>query len=352
MILALLHTALAIEGPAMGADPQEKRLFVRAEIAGRAFAILPESGVSRGFALPRSRVGAQIFGPYGASARLVTVGSRTGGANGYIGVDGEAFVPRIQLAEARWDAPGVGLSLAGGIVDDIWVGTHQPEWGHPEMAGTPTLSNRILDRADMGGWVSWTAPENRFSASVSVTSGEGETRRERNNGVDVAAMVTVRPWVSDSMRVTVRAYGREGSRGAVQARNHRLGGSARLDHTYVAVSAMAMAGWGSNQADGSLEPLLVAGYARTAMDLPFVGYARFDYLLADRGNAGTATQVVRLGGGPRLPLKGDAPFWLTAGWEGTRNGPAAGPVAGVPTGSDQVFLQLSCDLRANVPLEK
>ena len=352
-ILALfLPTATAVEGPAMGSEPEPQQLVLRAEIAGRVFAILPESGVSRGFSLPRSRVGARFMGPHGASARLVMVGTRSGGANGYIGIEGEAFVPRFQIAEARWESAELGLSLAAGIVDDIWVGMHQFEWGHPEMAEAPVRAANLLDRSDLGGWVSWTSRERRFSASVSVMSGEGEVRRERNNGLDVAVMVTGRPVVSDDLTVTLRLYGREGSRGAVQARNHRLGGSGRVDHRLVSASAMAMAGWGDNRADGTLEPLLVAGYVRTAMDLPVVGYARFDYALADRSDGDTSTQTVRLGGGPRLPLKGGAPFWLTAGWEGQRNGPAAGPVAGIPTGSDQVFLQLSTDLRATLPMEK
>lgn len=350
MILAL-STVFAMEGTPMGDDLPEEALDVRAELAGRGFVLLPESGVSRGFALARSRLSTRLLGPHGASLRVAMVGTRSGGTNGYIGIEGETFVPRLQIAEARWDAPDLGLALAAGIVDDLWTGTSQAEWAHPELAVVPTLAQDVLDRSDLGGWISWTAPEARVSISLSVTSGEGETRRERNNGVNIAGLLTVRPLLTDDASVTLRVVGREGSRGAVQSRNHRFGGSARLDHERFVASAMAMAGWGSNDADGTLEPFLASVYARTSTELPFVAIARFDYALAHRPNGDTRTTDVFLAGGPRLPLKSGAPAWLTLGWQGTRNGPEAGPVSGVVTGNDLLFLQLSTDLSARIPLE-
>lgn len=351
MILALLTTSWATEALPVGADLPAPALSLRTELAGRAFTTLPVSGVSRGFALPRARMVAQLQGPSGVRLRVATVASRSGGQTGYLGIDGESFVPRLQLAEARYDAPSLGLSLAAGVVDDLWTGTTQPVWAHPEIAPVAPLTQRLLDRADLGGWVSWTAPERWVSLTVSATSGEGETRRERNNGVDVAGLLTVRPVQTEDLRLTLRAYGREGSRGLMQSRNHRLGGGVDLEHPWLVASAMAIAGWGTNQGDGSLEPLVVSAYARTAASLPFVAYGRFDLALADRADPDTRTTVVHLGGGPRLPLKGDAPAWLGIGWQGTRNGPGAGPVAGVVTGSDLLFVQLSMDLTARVSLE-
>lgn len=351
MILALFTTAFATEALPLGDELPEPELQVRGELAGRGYVLLPESGVSRGFSLPRARLVTRMLGPHGASFRIATTATRSGGQNGYIGIEGEAWVPRIQLAEARFDAPSLGVAVAGGVVDDLWVGTSQAAWAHPEIADTATLSLGLLDRADIGGWVSWSAPDARVSATVSATTGEGETRRERNNGVDVAGLVAVRPIVSDTMQLTLRAYGRDGSRGVARARNHRLGGSATLEHDLLAASALAVAGWGSNDADATLQPLVVSAWARTATDLPLVAFGRFDYALADRGDTDTRTTVVHLGGGPRLPLKGNAPAWIGLGWQGTRNGPAAGPVAGVVTGSDLLYLQISVDLAARVPLE-
>ncbi|MCB9674473.1 MAG: hypothetical protein H6737_05105 [Alphaproteobacteria bacterium] len=348
--MIFLATAMALEGRPMGDELPAPALDFRGEMAGRAFVTLPESGVSRGFALPRARFSAHLQGPYGAGIRLVTVAVRSGGQTGYIGIDGETFVPRVQIAEARLDAPSIGLAAAAGVVDDLWVGTHQPAWGLPEVAGEITLLSGVQDRADLGGWVSWTAPERRFSGSVAVTSGEGERRRERNNGIDTALMVTARPWVSDAGTLVIRAYGKEGSRGVEQARNHRLGGSVGLQHGYVHAGAMTMVGWGS-AADGALDPLAVGGFARTGPKLPFVGFGRVDLLWADRDTAGSWSRIVWLGGGPRLPVKPDAPLWLGVGWQGSRFGPDAGPVAGVVSGSDMLFVQLSADITAKVALD-
>ncbi|MEZ4321686.1 MAG: hypothetical protein R3F61_29700 [Myxococcota bacterium] len=348
-MIAWLSMAMALEGRPMGADVPEPELNVRGELAGRAFATYPTSGVSRGFALPRARLSILVRGPHGASVRVATVAARSGGQAGYIGIDGETFVPRIQIAEARLDAPQIGLAAAAGVVDDLWVGTHQPAWGLPEVAGEVTLVSGLQDRADLGGWVSWTGPEARISASLSAVTGEGERRRERNNGADVAGLVTVRPWVSDAGTLTVRAYGKEGSRGAAQARNHRLGGSVGLDTPKVIAGAMTMAGWGS-AADGSLDPFEVEAHVRTGRSLPFVAWGRLDLLWADRDAPDTRSTIARIGGGPRLPLKSDAPFWLGVGWEGSRHQAQAGPVAGVVSGSDMVFVQLSADVKASVPL--
>jgi len=350
---ALLLTTLAlaadcvappiVAAPAMGSDSAATCLGADLDMAGRVFARFPETGLSRGIELSRLRTELQ-WASDTASARLAILPARSGGDDGYIGIAGEAFVPVIQIAEARYDVRPLGLSLAAGLVDDIALMPGQLAWQHIPIA-RPLLTDRGWTvRSDMGGWASWTAPERYVTVTASITTGEGANRRERNNGVDTTVAVIGRPLGSNL--VQIMAWGREGSTGLLQARNHRAGATAWLQHDYVGAGLEAALGWGL-AGDGSLAPGGTSVWARTGPEVPLVGWARFDLGTDARGVDDTAEQTILVGAGPRLPFKGRAPAYIAIAYEGRAAQGNAAPIAGATgtTRSDLVFVQLSSRLR-------
>jgi len=314
------------------------------DVGTRYAALFPDTGLSRGFELARLRgeVGAR-FG--GLSVRASVLPARSGGADGYVGIAGEAVVPIWQVLEARYDVPRYGLAFAGGMVDHIGLMPIQGAWGQVAVARPMLTDQGFENRSDLGGWASWTAPDSWVTATVSLTSGEGSNRRERNDGVDTTATLRVRP--IDGL--TVMAWGREGSDGLLQARDHRVGGAAWYQHPWVVVGADGMRGWGLG-GDGLQEPAGISAWARTGTRSPVVGWARVDRVTNQLGVEGAGGTVSRLVAGPKLPPATGGLGYLVVGWEGRSLGEAAAPVAGgaATSGTNTLFVQLGGRLHGGV----
>ncbi len=187
---ALLTPLLA---PALGSDPAEAGcLAAGIEVAGRFDKTLPAGGLDRQLSLPRALASLGLA-QGGAGARVVLGAVRSGGDDGYVGVDGEALVPRIEVAEARYRLPVAGLSVAAGLVDDPWVGTGNLSWMHRSMVPGLAEDQGWNERSDLGGLVGWTAPASWVTLTGTWTTGEGLARRERNIGQDVAGLLVLRP---------------------------------------------------------------------------------------------------------------------------------------------------------------
>ncbi|MEQ1506323.1 MAG: hypothetical protein ABMB14_29090, partial [Myxococcota bacterium] len=176
----------------MGSTPSPPCGYAAAEAAGRAFAIAPAIGVSRGVALTRARLELGLRADR-VQVRVAATAVRSGGETGYIGIDGESLVPAIQIAEARLDLPDAGFSLAAGVIDDPWVMTIEPAWAHPETVLPLATDQGYLPRSDTGALAGWTGPRGVAAAVVAITTGEGAARRERDDQVDLTAVVRVRP---------------------------------------------------------------------------------------------------------------------------------------------------------------
>ncbi len=313
------------------------------DVGGRFAAQFPDTGLSRGLELARFRgeVGARHKG---ITVRTSMLPARSGGDDGYVGINGESIVPVFQIAEVRYDLATYGLAVAGGLVDDVALMPIQMAWGTIHIA-RPMLSDQGWEnRSDLGGWLGWTAPGQVVSATLSVTTGEGANRRERNDGVDTTATLRVRP--VDGL--TLMGWGREGSDGLLQSREHRVGGAMWFEHPYAVVGVDGVRGWGL-RGDGTLQPAGISAWARTGPKAPVVGWARLDRVtdqLALQGGGGT---ISRVGVGPRLPFDG-GPGYLVVGWEGRSLGASAAPVAGgeATSGTDMVFLQLGARLNGGV----
>ncbi|MCB9761398.1 MAG: hypothetical protein H6739_16265 [Alphaproteobacteria bacterium] len=352
-----LLTPVRPAAPAAKPVPRGSCLNVRLELAGEASQTTPAVGLSRQLALPRARAELGLRSGGVASARVAVEAVRSGGQTGYLGVDGESLLPRLQIAEARADWRRFGLAGAAGLIDDPWVVDGQRTWGLPAVQPTFALSTAWMERADLGVWVAWTAPLDLATVSVAGMSGEGYRRRERNDGQDVSAMLTLRPLaplVDDAERLAISAVARSGSLGIEYARNHRVGLRISAEHPYAAGGVELLAGWGLD-ADADREPGGLSAWARTGRALPAVGWGRVDVARYDRTDADSAVTTLQVGGGPALMSKAGGPprVYLALGYEGTRYGESAAPLAGTSDASatNTFFVQLGANLRGDIALE-
>jgi hypothetical protein len=321
-----------------------------AEVAGRFAQRLPTGGVDRAFSLSRSRYELGLDRD-GAGARLVLAGVRSGGTDSYVGVAGESIVPQIQVAEARYRASTLGLTVAAGLVDDPWVTTANASWDLRSTGPGVGEAQGWLDRSDLGGAAAWTSRDQWVSVAATATSGEGLARRERNNGQDTAALVIVRPLASmgdGPGLLELHAYGREGSRGLGAARDHRAG--ARLTHRspWAAGGVEWLQAWGV-QGDARRAPRAVSGWAQlTPPPLPTLAWARLDHVDEQPGTPDTRAIRTSAGIGLGLPTNVEAspPVRVLVGWDRETRDAAVATLSGATstTKTDALFIQL--DLRA------
>lgn len=331
------------EIPAFHADADLSRCgWVRLEMAGRAGLTLPDVGVSRSLSLPRAHVSGGIALGEVAAARVQVAAVRSGGETGYVGVDGEALVPEIQVAEARVAWTRVGLGAGAGAIDDPWVVTGDAAWGMRSVApGFGELAG-WFERADVGGWLAWGAPGGGLGVRVDLTSGEGIRERERNEGKDLAVTTTVRP-LTDHDALVVTAFGRDGSRGLGLARDHRLGVRAAAHLGAWDTGLEGLAAWGV-AGDAERHPVAGSAWLVARPHGPFLTYARVDVGSEALGEAGAGTLGGFVGAGVALPSP-DRPVELLVGYEGTHVGARVAEIAGTDVDdAHTVFVQLGVDL--------
>ncbi|MCB9796441.1 MAG: hypothetical protein H6741_27405 [Alphaproteobacteria bacterium] len=339
----------AAPGPAESSGPC---LSWDLDVAGQLEATRPVVGLSRQLSLTRARAELGLRGGSWASARVALEPVRSGGVSGYAGIDGESLVPRFQIAEARADWASLGLAAAVGLVDDPWVITGQQAWGLPGIALPMTTGSGWMERADLGGWVAWTAPRELATLSVVSLSGEGYTRRERNDGQDVGAMLRLRPLALTALPpelLVVSGFARSGSRGIEYARNHRAGLRITSTDPRVAGGIEVLAAWGVD-ADSARTPAGLSAWARTGDALPALGWVRVDLMEADWGDADTRTTTLHVGGGPTLRAPDGAipgQVHLVLGYRAQLYAEDAAALAGLGEASTAhtVFLQLGSHLR-------
>jgi hypothetical protein len=338
----------------LGAEPLDGGcLFGDVGAAGRLGASFPDTGVSRGVSLPWARAELGVRSAGDAQARIVLLPLRSGGEQGYVGVAGESLVPVVQTAEARWDWRQAGLTVAGGVVDDPWVMTVQPGWAWRPLLRPMVTESAFFTRSDVGGWLSWTAPDDLVDVTVSVTSGEGFQRRERNDGVNTTVVARAHPLArsGSDLDLMLGVMGREGSYGLGQSPDHRAGAMVSVAHPWVAAGVDGLLGTGL-LGDGSLRPAGASVWARSGDQTPLAAFGRVDRTTALPSAPGAASTLALLGAGLRLPPEPGAPTALVVGWEARRFGPDAAPLAGsaVLARTDTVFLHLQTRLAGALPL--
>ncbi len=340
---------IVFEAPAMApAEAASRCGWVGLDLAGRAGLAFPDVGISRTLTLPRAHVeGGLALGDV-AAARVAVAVVRSGGDDGYIGVDGEALVPEVQIAEARGAWAPLGLGIGAGLVEDPWVASGDAAWGLRPIAATFGEAAGWMDGSDLGGWVGWSAADRRVTARVDLTTGEGARFRERNEGKDLAATVSVRP--AGDGRAVFTLYGRDGSRGLGLARDHRFG--LRAGGTVGPLTGMVegLAAWGVD-GDALRQPLGGSASLVARPWGPLLAYVRLDLSTEAPGDATAGTRTLLAGAGVELPVTEAPPLRLTAGYTGTRVGSGVAAIAGAAAlqDVDAVFLQLGVSLGTSSP---
>ena len=123
-----------------------------------------------------------LGGRQGAVSSRVFVGPiQTGTGVGYIGIDGESIIYRIQMAEVRWDVSS-SVSVTGGIVEDLWVESGNEAWGLREVEAAAAEYQNWMTRGAPGMSAKYVLPQRFGSITVSTHTGEGSFRLERNSG--------------------------------------------------------------------------------------------------------------------------------------------------------------------------
>jgi hypothetical protein len=352
-----LGTSLLPQPMLLSASPPETTcLQVGAEVAGRYARTRPAGGIDEAFHLSRSRFELGLE-QQGAGARVVMAGVRSGGDTAYVGIAGESIVPRLQVAEARYRARRLGLSIAGGLVDDPWVVTGNQAWDLRAVAPGLGEDQGWLDRSDLGLSLAWTSPGAWTTLAVVSHSGEGLARRERNNGQNTTGLVVVRPLAGlgrgGRELLTVQLMGREGSRGLGRARDHRLG--ARLTHRsdWVAGSAELLRAWGV-QGDALREPLGWSTAAQlTPPPAPVVAFARYDNVDEDLEFNETSRRLLHAGAGLELPPDHAQvpPLRLLLGWTRASSDRAVASLAGAAALETAHTLWVQLDFRGRASLD-
>lgn len=316
----------------------EPCVTVAAEVMGRLRFDLPNTDLSRQAELSRLRVQATVEqGP--ASLRVAMVPTRSSSEAGTPGIDGEAYVNKLQIAEARLDAPELGLAVAGGLVDDPWTITGQGPYGLRGVTPVLATDSKAFARSDMGAWAAWRGLDRRLLVSATLLSGEGADLRERNNGKNGTLMLTGFPLLESDRHVAVTVMGRNGSRGPDAARDHRVGIQTRLVKPELAAGLEGIRAWGMG---GDATKELIGGsiWTRTGPALPAVAWARLDHWRADPTNPASATTKAMVGGGPRIG-KGNlvaGPGFVALAWQGEVFG--ADTLTGDGTATNHQMLQL------------
>ncbi len=352
-VAACLALATPLLPPAMSRDEADATggcVQVGAEVAGRFARLLPEGGIDRQFSLPRSRFELGLARD-GAAGRLVLGGVRSGGEDSYIGVAGESIVPQVQVAEAKYTAARAGLAVSMGLVDDPWVVTGDQSWDLRAVAPGLGESNAWLERSDLGAIVGWTAPQGWATTALSLTSGEGLARRERNSGQDTSALLVVRPLTPLSRGadlLQLHVWARDGSRGLGRAPDHRLGVRVTHRSDWAAGGVELLSATGI-QGDAARTPTGRSAYVQvTPPQVPTLAFARWDDVHEQPSVPATHRKTLRLGAGIRLPphATGVPPMRLLLGFEQLTQDALVTGLAGAASSQDASALWLQLDLRA------
>jgi hypothetical protein len=321
------------------------------DAAGRFAGTLPAVGIARGFQLPRAHFWLGLNLGEVVDVRMQFAAVRSGGNTGYIGVDGEAIVPRFNVAEARFTWRQGGLGVYGGLIEDAWVKDSNAAWSYRPIAATFGEEADWFDRSDIGVGVEWSAPRRIAGVNVTLTTGEGLRFRERNTGWNTTATATFRPLaIADAgmgQLLEVGILARDGSKGLGVARDHRAGFRVGGHLPYVDVQVEGLAAFGVG-GDGERTPQALSVYAGIR-DLSIArGFLRADLVREQPGNDDANWLRLRAGGGVALPpWKWQKPFEILLGYELLQAGPDATSLAGaaaLQTGHT-FFVQIGARIR-------
>ena len=202
----------------------------------------PNASVGADFSLHR---GGLVLGIHReqVSSRIWLEPVRTGGEQGYVGVGGESIVPRFLFMDVTW-RPAEWAFISTGLVEDLWVEPGNQLWGWRTIEGVAAEYYQWNSRAQPGFTSAVSFLKDRAQLAISITTGEGPFRRERNPGLNSSVRLEMKP-LSSVEDLRLELFGQEGSYGLDSARNHRAG----LRFSYSSVfraGVSALQSWGLN----------------------------------------------------------------------------------------------------------
>ena len=314
-MIPLCQTLALLPTPAV--DGATTCLLIEVDLAGRLEQNWPDDGISTMFTLPRSRLELGVSSAQ-YRGRVAFTAARSGGLSSTTGINGEALVSELQIAEAAWLGPGI--TLAAGLIDDPWVATGNTDWGL--RAAAPVLSEAVgwLDRSDLGASAAWSARSEVFAVIATLTSGEGARYSERNNGKNTTIVLIGHPIPDRPEVLALSLLGRDGSRGLDSARNHRAGARITGSITPVRLGGEVLATWG---VDGDIDrtPLGFSIWTEASLPLALSVFGRLDQ--TSEATADSTTSTLRGG----LTCR-QGPLQVILGAERTKADAQAVPVAG------------------------
>lgn len=251
----------------------------RLDVAVRGAVVLPDEAIGTTLDLDRARIGfGAASGP--VWARLRTDATRSADADSYVGISGEAWVPVI--AEAAVGGEALGFRSEVGLVPDPWVNPGNRAWGLGALAPTLVAGLDWIPASDVGLSVGWQGLGQRLGVEATLTSGEGANRRERNEGKDLAASLSVAPFGNADLMISL--YGRNGSRGLGYVRAHRVGLRAAGERPRFAYGAEVLQAWGVGD-EARREPGSTSMWLRVRPVGPLLVAARTDAWSEDLARA-------------------------------------------------------------------
>lgn len=342
--------------PALGDRAQIESACVVgfADVAGRLDHRWPDPGIATRAELTRSRVEVGLVTPQHIGARVAIDGRRSAPDTSLMGLEGESLYMRLQIAEASYALPRLGLVARAGLIDDPWIVSGNQAWGYRSLSAIQAEREAWSPRSDMGASLTWTAPRRVVQLTPTLATGEGLQFRERNAGKDLHLLVEARPLAAidedRAEQLVVAIYGREGSTGTESVRSHRVGAriSGRLEGVTAGVSVMKS--WGV-AGDPDFAPL--GSEAWVTADVGVLTAAVTGSLTDQQpGSEGYTDGSFQVAAGVRPTGDGPRPAYLLLGWTTDRRGESSAPVAGGDgtRTTSTVFVQLGATLSAAAPI--
>lgn len=178
---------------------------------------------------------------------------RSSSNRSYIGIDGDAILPRLKWAFAETTPWKHYLALRAGIVPDLLLQYAKASWGFRAQGPTGLERDGLFSPGDLGATVEAALPYQIGSIAVQVGNGEGLAMREQNNGKNVTAALRMAVLRSAAPDLLLHFLFRDGSIGAGSAADRRASGgityaSAKLGVGSIATMALGYRGIGDRWA--------------------------------------------------------------------------------------------------------
>jgi len=184
----------------------------------------------------------------------ITVDTVRSSANrSYVGIDGDAILPRLKWAFAETTPWKHYLSLRAGIVPDLLLQYAEASWGFRVQGPTGLERDGLFSPGDLGASMEVALPWQVGSVALQVGNGEGITMREQNNGKNITAALRMAILRSSAPDLLVHFLFRDGSIGVGSAADRRASGgltyaSRRLGVGAIATMALGYRGLGDRWA--------------------------------------------------------------------------------------------------------